>query len=340
MKPVTDLHAQRRRRARGVLHVVGRALPDPLGIAVAPHVGRQDRLVALVDRVAYRLARRGGCRSPSTTGRGARGSRGGRRSSRSRSAPRPRRSGRPSTPARGRRSPRPPHFSASSSSVRSAHWPVNRVTGRVMLPPSSDTVSRWTPAARYVLATSGGRSASVMIRSGSSAPMIVSSDARPNLLASISATVRCAPERAALITSASGRREVVSPSSRVMPAAETNATSKLSCARNSTVQRPASILMCWSSSPGANDHVHRLGLHLERDRRRARDERELVRRVLHQPAREAQRGRGGVQEDRRPGHRRAVRRAPRSPPWPRGPARRAATTPSRSAAPRPGRAER
>jgi hypothetical protein len=90
-----------------------------------------------------------------------------------------------------------------------------------------------------------------MIRSGSSAPMIVSSDWRPNLVESINAMVRWAAARAAAITSASGRREVVNPSSSVTPAHETKATSKLSCDRNSTVQRPASIFMCWSSSPGA-----------------------------------------------------------------------------------------
>ena len=55
-----------------------------------------------------------------------------RGSSRRRRAPRRRRSGRPSRRARGRRSPSAPAFSASSVSGRSAHWPVNSVTGRAI----------------------------------------------------------------------------------------------------------------------------------------------------------------------------------------------------------------
>src|SRR3954451_22394508 len=51
-----DLNPELRRRAGGVLHPLGRALPDALGIAVAPHLGREDALVALVDRIADRLA--------------------------------------------------------------------------------------------------------------------------------------------------------------------------------------------------------------------------------------------------------------------------------------------
>ena len=66
-------------------------------------------------------------------------------------------------------------------------------------------------------------SASVMIRSGSSARMIVSSDERPNFVASTSATVCAALSRAALTTSASGRRDVVSPFSSVSPAQEMKA---------------------------------------------------------------------------------------------------------------------
>ena len=88
------------------------------------------------------------------------------------------------------------------------------------------------------------------ITSSSCAGAIDTSDARPNLVESISPTVRPAAARAALTTSASGRREVVSPASSVSPAADTNAVSKFSSCMNSTVQRPASIRMCWSSSPG------------------------------------------------------------------------------------------
>ena len=165
--------------------------------------------------------------------------------------------------------------------------------------PRGLAISSRTPAARYSSATSAGSSASVTMASSSCARAIDSSDERPNLVASISPMLRSALARAALTTSASGRRAVVRPWSSVTPAAETNATAKLSSARNSTVQRPAIMRMCWSSSPGHDDDVDRVGLQLVGDRGRVGDERELVRRVLHQPARERQRGRGGVEEDRR-----------------------------------------
>jgi hypothetical protein len=43
-------------RTGGVLHALRGALVDAVRVAVAPDVGRQDRLVAPVDRVAGRLA--------------------------------------------------------------------------------------------------------------------------------------------------------------------------------------------------------------------------------------------------------------------------------------------
>ena len=49
-------HAERGGRAGGVLELLGGALAHALGVAVAPHVGRDGRLVARVDRVADRLA--------------------------------------------------------------------------------------------------------------------------------------------------------------------------------------------------------------------------------------------------------------------------------------------
>ena len=97
--------------------------------------------------------------------------------------------------------------------------------------------------------------------------MIVSSDARPNLLASISATVRFAPARAPLITSASGRREVVSPSLSVIPAAETNASSKFSCDEELDRPAPGEHPHVLVELAGGHHHVHRLGLHLVGDRR-------------------------------------------------------------------------
>src|SRR5207237_161006 len=50
--------------------------------------------------------------------------------------------------------------------------------------------------------------------------------------------------RATLMTSASARREVVSPASKVTPAHEQNASSKFSPDRKSVDQRPASSRMC------------------------------------------------------------------------------------------------
>jgi hypothetical protein len=51
-----DRHAERRGGARRVLHPLGGARAHALRVAVAPHLGREDRLVAGVDRVADGLA--------------------------------------------------------------------------------------------------------------------------------------------------------------------------------------------------------------------------------------------------------------------------------------------
>ena len=55
-EPGHHVHTEPGGGAGGVLHVVGGPLAHPLGISVAPDVRRHDRLVALVDRVADRLA--------------------------------------------------------------------------------------------------------------------------------------------------------------------------------------------------------------------------------------------------------------------------------------------
>ena len=123
------LDAEPRRRPRRVLHPLGRALPDALRIAVAPDLRRQDPVVARRRSGRRPPARRGARRARSSSGGCARGSPGCGRRSRPRRAPGRPRSGRPSRRARGRRSPSRPAFSASSSSGRSAHWPVKRVTG-------------------------------------------------------------------------------------------------------------------------------------------------------------------------------------------------------------------
>ena len=49
-------HAEPGSRTRGVFHLAGRTLADPLRVAVAPHSRREDGLVARVDSVAHRLA--------------------------------------------------------------------------------------------------------------------------------------------------------------------------------------------------------------------------------------------------------------------------------------------
>ena len=121
--------AEPRRRARGVLHPLGRALPHALRLAVAPDLGRQDRAVARVDRVADGLADEVRADRPARSGGCARAAPAARGSSRRRRAPCRPRSGRPSRRARARRSPSAPAFAASSSSGRSAHWPVKSVTG-------------------------------------------------------------------------------------------------------------------------------------------------------------------------------------------------------------------
>jgi hypothetical protein len=53
---VDDADAELGGRAGRVLHAIGRAPADALGLAVAPDVGREDRAVPLVDRVADGLA--------------------------------------------------------------------------------------------------------------------------------------------------------------------------------------------------------------------------------------------------------------------------------------------
>ena len=56
VKPFTWVTPSRAAARARVLHPLGGALPDALGIAVAPDLGREDRLVPCVDRVADGLA--------------------------------------------------------------------------------------------------------------------------------------------------------------------------------------------------------------------------------------------------------------------------------------------
>ena len=100
--------------------------------------------MARVDRVGRRTGRRDGRRSPSSPARGARAARASPSRSRHRQRPGPPRSGRPSRRARRRRSPRRCSFAARSSSGRSAHWPVNIVTGRAI------SASSWSRTLRML----------------------------------------------------------------------------------------------------------------------------------------------------------------------------------------------
>ena len=111
--------------------------------------------------------------------------------------------------------------------------------------------------------------------------------------------MRPAASRAARSTSAIGLRDVVSPASSVIPAADTNAMSKLSPGMNSTVQRPVIVRVCWSSSPGQTTTWIESARMLAGDHRRVRDQRELERRRGQRAWRERERGRRRVEEDRR-----------------------------------------
>src|SRR5215218_1326023 len=245
-----DLDAELRRRARGVLHPLRGALPDALRIAVAPDLRVDEALVAAVDRVGDRLADEVVADRPDAQpvvleqlalpGRVGRVAH--RRGDVEVSAParqlEPVEA--PGAALRGEVGERQIGPLAGEQRDGTAHglscWGL--------------AISSRTPAARYSSATPAGSSASVTIASSSCARAIDSSDDTPNFVASISPMLHSALARAALMTSASGRRLVVRPWSSPIPAAETNATAKLSSLRNSTVQRPAIIRMCWSSSPG------------------------------------------------------------------------------------------
>ena len=176
VKPLTTWTPSLRGGAGGVLHLLGGALAHALRVAVAPHVLRQDGLVARVDRVAHGLADQMGADRPAVEAVALEQLALAPRSSRRRPAPRRPRSGRPSRPARGRRSPTRRTCAASSSSGRSAHWPVNSVTGRAIGPPPGSQVGgRCSSAtsiehagAAVVLDVVAGRPVSTISRSSSS----------------------------------------------------------------------------------------------------------------------------------------------------------------------------
>ena len=65
-----------------------------------------------------------------------------------------------------------------------------------------------------------------------------------NFVESSSPTFVLAAPAAAFSVSASAERDVVSPCSSVIPAAEMNAIEMFSSTRKSTVQRPVSTRMC------------------------------------------------------------------------------------------------
>ena len=131
-----DRHAERRRGARGVLHALGGARAHALGIAVAPHLGRQDALVARVDRVAHRLADEVVADRPAPQAVALQQLAPAGRVLAARPAPR---STSKWSPQHASSRPSKPHDAARaarSSSVRSAHWPVKSVIGLAIIPPA------------------------------------------------------------------------------------------------------------------------------------------------------------------------------------------------------------
>ena len=129
---VDDCHAQLLRRAGRVLHLLDGPGVDAGRIAVAPDVRRQNRLVPLVDRVQHGLADQVIADREDLQVVALRADRAWRRNSRRRPAPCPPRNDRPSRPTRGRRSRSRWPCEPCLPTSRSAHWPVNSVTGRVM----------------------------------------------------------------------------------------------------------------------------------------------------------------------------------------------------------------
>ena len=124
--------AELRGGARRVLHALGGARAHAFGIAVAVHLRRQDRAVALVDPVADGLADEVRAERPDAEAVPLEQLAPSAHVAAVGDAPGRPRSGRPSRRARGRRSPSLRSVAARSSIGRSAHWPVKSVTGRAM----------------------------------------------------------------------------------------------------------------------------------------------------------------------------------------------------------------
>ena len=127
-----DLDAELRGRPGGVLHPLGGAAAHTLGLAVAPHLGRQDALVARVDRVAHRLAHEVRAQGPAAQPVALEelaaplGVVGLRQRAVDLEVVAPARELEPVVAPEAQRE-------ATSSRVRSAHCPVNRVMGLAMV---------------------------------------------------------------------------------------------------------------------------------------------------------------------------------------------------------------
>ena len=252
-----DLDAEPRGGPRRVLHLLGGPLPDALRVAVAPDVLGQDALVARVDRVADGLADEVRADRPAVE-----------------PVALEQLALRAAVAVVAKRLV-DLEVVAPAGELEAVEVPLAALGGELLerqVRPLAGEQRDWS--CHLDLLSSGGgdgfggdldgdagaavarqllgrqRRASTISRSSSSGRQMVSSELRPNLDESISATLRSATARAALTTSASGRREVVSPCSSVMPAADRNAMSMLRSARNSIAQRPAIRRMCWSTSPG------------------------------------------------------------------------------------------
>ena len=148
-------HAELRGGARRVLHPLGRAAPHALRIAVAVDLGRQDRAVPLVDPVADRLADEVRADRPHAEAVPL-----------EQLAPLLRVAGvgdrlvdlevvAPARELEAVEAPAARSAGRESSSGRSAHWPVNRVTGRAISSPCfwtavSGTASPAAPSSEVV----------------------------------------------------------------------------------------------------------------------------------------------------------------------------------------------
>ena len=320
--------------ARAVSFIaLGGAPPHPLGIAVAPDLRREHALVALVDRIAHALADEVVADRPAAEPVAL-----------EQLAPAGRVAGvahrlgdvEVIAPARQLEPVEAPLGALAGELVDRQVGPLpgeqRYGSCHLLFLPRSLTISSRTPAAAYSSATASSRPSSVTIRSSSCAAGDGYQGRAPELRR-VDQPHRAARRRAGRVDHVGQR-----PPRRGQPGVQRQPGGRherhVEVELVQELDRPAAgehphVLVELAR---AADDVHRLGDHLVGDRRRVGDERQLVRRVLHQPPGERQRGRGRVEEHGRAAGRASPPRARRSPPWRRPPARPAGSRRWRSAA--------